>query len=415
MSIIMKNILYILLGIIVVPALVYSASVFTTRQGGTGTGTPPTLGQILLGNADGTYSPVATSSLGIVASGGSGNSAWTIGNGLIYNATSSDKVGIGTSTPVALLTVQGTTTVPFSSLFTVASSTGGILFNFGSNGRLGFGTSTPELASTSTQMNVLDVFARSYANNTLLSAKIASSSEFTLQPSFTSRRISMWTSGGSATGYQYGLSQTSSSTGVDTVPTFTNSYTAEQRTLFSTVITTFNQQVGIRSNVNFYRSATTSVGGFFAVADFGFTSWTAGNRFYTGFSTCTAGDCIASSTTIVNRQDIAGFLVDGMTNTLTFATNDNSGVISTTSISGMPAFSANSKFRTYIYSPAGDPNIYWRIDNRNTNVKIAEGVATSNLMRQNVNHAYINLCSNGANTAANACQLGMMRFYIESQ
>lgn len=44
--------------------------------------------------------------------GGSGNSAWTIGNGLIYNATSTDFVGIGSSTPTAKLTVaaNGTST-----------------------------------------------------------------------------------------------------------------------------------------------------------------------------------------------------------------------------------------------------------------------------------------------------------------
>lgn len=68
----MKSLLKIILGIIIVPTLVYGASVFTTKQGGTGTGTPPTLGQVLLGNADGTYSPVATSSLGITGGSGSG-------------------------------------------------------------------------------------------------------------------------------------------------------------------------------------------------------------------------------------------------------------------------------------------------------------------------------------------------------
>ena len=288
-------------------------------------------------------------------------------------------------------------------------------FLIGSNGRLSIGTTSVETVATSSPYLKLDFFARDLAGNTVLSTKIASTTEITLQPAFASRRISMWTSGGSATGYQFGLSQTSSSTGVDTVPTFTNGYTSQQRTLFSTVVTTLNQQVGIRSNLNFFRSATTSFGGFYAVADFGFTSWTAGNRFYTGFSTCTSGDCIASTSTIVNRQDIAGFLVDGMTGTLTFATNDNAGVISTSSIPGMPTFTADSRFRTYIYSPAGDPNIYWRIDNMISGLKIAEGVATTNLMRKNVNHAYINLCSNGANTAANACRLGMMRFYVESQ
>ena len=55
------------------------------------------------------------------SAGGSGNSAWTIGNGLIYNATSTDLVGIGTVTPTTTLFVQGK---GGTNPFTIASSTG---------------------------------------------------------------------------------------------------------------------------------------------------------------------------------------------------------------------------------------------------------------------------------------------------
>ena len=52
---------------------------------------------------------------------GSGNAAWTIGSGLIYNATSTDLVGIGTITPTTTLFIQGKAgTNPFA----IASSTG---------------------------------------------------------------------------------------------------------------------------------------------------------------------------------------------------------------------------------------------------------------------------------------------------
>lgn len=55
-------------------------------------------------------------------SGGSGNSAWTIGSGLIYNATSTDSVLVGTSTPTtSTLFVQGSGT---KNPLTVASSSG---------------------------------------------------------------------------------------------------------------------------------------------------------------------------------------------------------------------------------------------------------------------------------------------------
>lgn len=50
-----------------------------------------------------------------------GNATWTIGNGLIYNATSTDRVGIGTTTPVSKLSVSGTAGST-NNILTVASS-----------------------------------------------------------------------------------------------------------------------------------------------------------------------------------------------------------------------------------------------------------------------------------------------------
>lgn len=59
-------------------------------------------------------------------SGGSGNSAWTIGSGLIYNATSTDLVGIGTTTPNYKLSVVAT--AGNTNIFNVASSSGTSVF-----------------------------------------------------------------------------------------------------------------------------------------------------------------------------------------------------------------------------------------------------------------------------------------------
>ena len=104
-------------------------------QGGTGWATS-TLGDLLVGTTskqrytrlpigstgqvlwvlNGRPAWVATSSLGITGgTGGSGNSAWTIGNGLIYNATTSDNVGVGTTTPTQRLNVFGNLLVSTSS------------------------------------------------------------------------------------------------------------------------------------------------------------------------------------------------------------------------------------------------------------------------------------------------------------
>jgi hypothetical protein len=72
-------------------------------NGGTGTTTAPSYGQILLGNSSGGYDLVATSSLGIV--GSSGDSLWTSESDDIYFI--GGRVGVGTTTPGADLDVSG--------------------------------------------------------------------------------------------------------------------------------------------------------------------------------------------------------------------------------------------------------------------------------------------------------------------
>ena len=78
--------------------------VLPIANGGINTTTSPTLaGQLLAAHGSGSWGVVnlmAGANITITgAAGGSGNSAWTIGNGLIYNATTTDIVGIGQTTP----------------------------------------------------------------------------------------------------------------------------------------------------------------------------------------------------------------------------------------------------------------------------------------------------------------------------
>lgn len=150
---------------------------------------------------------------GSACGGGSGNSAWTIGNALIFNATSTDSVLVGTSTPTTAaffiqgsgtkdyldiasstganvyqvvqstqsilsvgtsstasnLIVQGNTSFPTENLFTAASSTGATLVVIQATGKVGIGTSTPTFGldlrggnfrNSATGSDVTDVIAR---------------------------------------------------------------------------------------------------------------------------------------------------------------------------------------------------------------------------------------------------------------
>lgn len=65
-----KKLLYFILGTSVALGITAYAALPVTQtiNGGTGSGVKPTLGQILLGNSDGTYSPQATSTLGFITS-----------------------------------------------------------------------------------------------------------------------------------------------------------------------------------------------------------------------------------------------------------------------------------------------------------------------------------------------------------
>jgi len=81
---------------------------------------------------------------GTDANSGGGDSAWTLGSGLIYNATSTDEIGIGTSTPAYTLDIQGNGT---TKLFNIASATGAQLLTLHNTGTLVVGATPPTTAN----------------------------------------------------------------------------------------------------------------------------------------------------------------------------------------------------------------------------------------------------------------------------
>lgn len=124
------------------------------------TGNPGTTGMVLqtTGSA---IQWVSTSSLAIT---GTGNAAFTIGNGVIYNATSTDLVAIGSTTAIATLNVKGK---GGTNPFIVASSTGAQLLTLLQNGNFGIGISAPSTR--------LDVNGTAQAGNFVATSSTATS------------------------------------------------------------------------------------------------------------------------------------------------------------------------------------------------------------------------------------------------
>ena len=82
---------------------------------------------------------------GIDQNSGAANGSTTllIGNGFLYTATSSDMLGVGSSTPTATLSVQGSSTQPTRNVLAVASSSGIQILTVSANQRVGVGTTSP--------------------------------------------------------------------------------------------------------------------------------------------------------------------------------------------------------------------------------------------------------------------------------
>jgi hypothetical protein len=119
-----KTIAIILGSIFLLSGTALAATVLLPIQGGTGTATKPVYGQVLVGNAGGTYTPTATSSLGISGGGGNNYASTTIGDGTqigglttsggsttTLNAYIGANLAVGLPTTASTLYVKGTTNV----------------------------------------------------------------------------------------------------------------------------------------------------------------------------------------------------------------------------------------------------------------------------------------------------------------
>lgn len=216
----------------------------------------------------------------------------------------------------------------------------------------------------------------------------------------------------STTGIWLGTAGANLGSATSVVPTITNRYTLMRRTTFASVVTTLNQQVGTRTESLFLRGNSTDIGGFFAVCDFGFEAWTAGDRLFVGFSSGTTAVVTVQPSTLFN---IFGFCIEAGDTAITLLHNDGAGTGTKDTITEQPTLAANQGYRAYLYCKPNDNVVYWRLDDLNTGTLINEGSVSSDLPVNTTFLCFQAIMSNGANTPVNSARIGVGNIYLRAQ
>jgi hypothetical protein len=224
-----------------------------------------------------------------------------------------------------------------------------------------------------------------------------------------------WRPVSATAGVYLGSDGTNAGTAASPVPTTTNLYTISQRNTYSSVITTQNQQLGLRnSNNRFLRGSIAGHGGFLFVCRFGFTSIKTGCRAFVGFAPVSASLIGADPSTLTN---CAGFGFDLGDTAWTFMHNDASGTATKDAISGQATLATNNTaFDAYIFCYPNDTTIYYRLDDVIQGTTLCDTSASSDLPVNTTLLGFNVLMSNGtANTAANDAVIGISSLAIYTE
>jgi hypothetical protein len=258
----------------------------------------------------------------------------------------------------------------------------------------------------------LDIYSKSIAGRMMPKWKAPSGVDTPFQAALFQNAIYTWTPSTATAGLWTGTAgRTPAGTYSTLLPSATNFYTMMKRGNWVNVATTANQMVGPGSSeALFQRGGSAGQGGFFYVARFGLSAFTAGSRMFVGLS--------SSATTLTGQPSAAlnmvGFGLDASETALTFMHNDGTSTATKDVIAGQPALAANQGFDAYIYAKPNDTTIYWRLDNSSTEVTIASGSITTDLPVATTNMYAQAVAGNAALTGVGSVGIGVSRIYVET-
>lgn len=231
--------------------------------------------------------------------------------------------------------------------------------------------------------------------------------DFPLQASFWQNNVAIWTPTTATNGLWLGTVGAGAGTHTATLPTTTNVYTSQRRSVYANAVTTTNQVLGQRNTeAMFFRGAAAGQGGFFFFARCGFSAWTNGGRFFAGMH---------SATTVVSADPSAlnntcGFCVDAADNgAISFLTR---GTAATKASTGL-TITTNKGYDLFMFCAPNTSQITWRIVDIVAGTE-ASGTATATLPTNTTMLTTGVLASNAALTTASAVSLGVNRIYVET-
>jgi hypothetical protein len=296
-----------------------------------------------------------------------------------------------------------------------ATATGSLVFTTAGSSPMGVLVATIRSLNSSQSVSIannsLALYGRTTSGHATMSVIDAVLSPMAVQAALWQNNTMTWTPSGNVGTWQ-GTSGVTVGTATSVLPTTTNVYTAMRRSTFSSVVTTTNQQVGIRSDLMFFMGTTLGQGGFFFSCRFGFDSIATGMRAFIG---------LCPSTSIVNTDpsnslNTLGFAFDLADTAFSFYHNNGSGTAVKEPISGQGTLATNNTgYDAYIWSPPNSANVYYRLDRTDTGATIVDSFVSSILPVAGTMLMATAQMSNGtANTSANAAVLGINRLYVET-
>jgi hypothetical protein len=310
-------------------------------------------------------------------------------------------VSIGTTTPTAVFTVQGTTSL---NMVDIASSTGQSVFKILASGAMELlGISEPSAPSTGRLLS----YAKNIAGKLFKFSKNPAGQAMPPQDALWNATIVLWRPTTVTAGLWVKTAGAGAGTFANTLPSNSSLYTQQKRARYSNVATTSNQVLGQRNTeAIWWRGDSAGEGGFFTCYDFGYDTWTNGGRHFSG---------LHSGTTVISADPSAlnntvGFAVDaGDNGAISFLTRSTSATKAPT---GLTIVSGKG-YKGCFYASPNSSEIGWWIKDINAGTE-ASGTATTTLPSSTTFLTIGSLGSNGALTAVNAIQLGVINIYAQT-